>query len=390
MQEIFVDYNNIIWIFAILAAWFFGEIGHHITKIPRISFYVLVGFLFSQNQIGIFQAVHSSEVNFLINVAISVLIFEFGYRINLKWLRKSPIIIITGVTESLATFILVFVLARLINVPTPVALQYAAFAIATSPVVLMYVIGRRQSSGQVTERMLHLSAINCIIAIFAFKLIFILPVLRESAEIIYSTVDGLVTLVLSILTGILFAFLLSFVIRAISSIANNVTMAIFLFVVCIVIIMQINKFSPILAVLSFGITARYLNIAMGKQQRNFGVLGELLTILLFVAVPIGINWHYVFLGIWIPLILILARSAIKIFTVSIFSHYSGMPWKKSILTGLALSPLGVFSILMVNQNYFTDAQFHEQLAGFSIVVLLVDLVGPIIINYALIRAKESL
>jgi hypothetical protein len=46
------------------------------------------------------------------NVAFGLILFEFGYRINLRWLRTNPWIGITGLLESGLSFIVVFAIAQ--------------------------------------------------------------------------------------------------------------------------------------------------------------------------------------------------------------------------------------------------------------------------------------
>lgn len=389
MQNIFINHNDIVWALIILLAWLIGEMGHQLTKIPRISFYMIIGFLFSSHQFGILPIISNTEIGFLINVATSLILFEFGYRINLNWLKNHPSILITGLCESLATFLLVFTLAKMLNISTIMALEFATLAIATSPVIIMYMINQRQSSGPVTERVLHLTAINCIIAIFSFKFIFGLIVFKTSGNLVSSAWAGLLMLIFSILLGLVFITLVVILTRLIKSLNNNITITIASFAIFITMLAQVTGLSPIVAILTFSIAARHFDIAMGKAQRNFGALGELLVVVLFVAMPIGLDWHNIWLGVLIPVILFTARLIIKTTVVSIFSHYSGMPWSKSIYSGLALTPTGIFSILMVDQNNYAGVHIGNELATLTFVILILEIIGPIIINYSLTKAKET-
>ena len=89
---------DMAWPFAIALAWIAGEFGHRVSGLPRISIYGITGFLLGQT--GLFGQSGSGPVMLLANIAFGLILFEFGYRINLKWLRLNPWIAVTGVVEA--------------------------------------------------------------------------------------------------------------------------------------------------------------------------------------------------------------------------------------------------------------------------------------------------
>src|SRR4051794_36868769 len=99
---------ELAWPFAIALAWVCGEAAHRSTRLPRISVYALVGFLLGNGQIGLLPLNASDRVVLLANIAFGLVLFEFGYRVNLHWLRINPWIGMTGLLEATATFIVVY------------------------------------------------------------------------------------------------------------------------------------------------------------------------------------------------------------------------------------------------------------------------------------------
>lgn len=394
MHDIFVHHTELVWALTILIAWFTGELGYQLTNIPRISFYVLIGFLLANSQSGVLADLNSNGINFLINIATGLILFEFGYRINLNWLKNNSLIVVTGLVESLATFIVVFLCATAFHITTMTALEFASLAIATSPVVIMYIVNQQQSSGQVTERLVHLTAINCILAIFSFKLIFGLLVFQKSGSFWQATWASILMLLVSVALGSIFAMLLSSMMKRVKTIALDRTVAFSILVIFIVIVAQAANLSPIVSALAFGLITRHRRVAMGKTQRSFGALGELLLVMLFVAAPTMLSWHSMWQGMWhgfgMALALILARLITKILVVGIFSHFSGISWLKGFLTGLALSPISVFSIFLLDQRRYAGVALNEQLASMATIIFLLEILGPIITKYALVKAKECL
>ena len=45
---------------------------------------------------------------FLANVALSLILFELGYRIHLRWFRHNPWVLVLGLVESVVTFVVVY------------------------------------------------------------------------------------------------------------------------------------------------------------------------------------------------------------------------------------------------------------------------------------------
>jgi hypothetical protein len=69
--------------------------------------------------------------------------------------------------------------------------------------------------------------------------------------------------------------------------------------------------SPVLATLTFGLTARHKRVAFSRTERNFGGIGELLTVLLFVFAVTTLEWERVVDGAGLAAVLLLARFVVK-------------------------------------------------------------------------------
>src|SRR5471032_3321783 len=161
MPDIQVFMAELGWPLAIALAWLSGEFIHRWTRLPRISVYGLVGFLMAQAFPTALSSGASSTVTLLANLAFGLILFEFGYRINLHWLRINPWIAVSGLVESAVTFAVVYAIAHATGLPSMTSLLLASLAMSSSPAGVLRVINEEGSSGQVTERVLHLVAINC-------------------------------------------------------------------------------------------------------------------------------------------------------------------------------------------------------------------------------------
>src|SRR5687767_10239638 len=111
MPDLLSVLTSLAWPFAIAIAWLVGEFGQRWTGLPRISFYGVIGFALGSSQIGVLPAPDAGPVALLADIAFGLILFELGYRINLRWLRVNPWIGVAGLVESGLTFAAVYMIA---------------------------------------------------------------------------------------------------------------------------------------------------------------------------------------------------------------------------------------------------------------------------------------
>jgi Kef-type K+ transport system membrane component KefB len=389
MPDLLSILTSLAWPFAIAVAWLVGELGQRWTGLPRISFYGLVGFALASTQIGVLPPPQADAIALLADVAFGLILFELGYRINLRWLRTNRWIGVAGLVEALATFVAVYFIASRFGTPQLTALMLASLAMATSPATVVRVINEQRSSGQVTERALHLSAQNCVLAVFAFNVVVGFWIFRTSEDLGDALWNSLVALAMSAFTGAVFGMAVPALLRAIGNPGHDATVAFALGVILLVSITYTARLSPVVATLFFGLTARHRRVAFSQAQRNFGALGELLTVLLFVYAASTIDWRQVLEGGTLAVLLIAARLVTKTLGVTLFAHLSGVSWRKGALTGLALAPLSVFVILLIEHARLAGVHVVGELRAMAGVTMLLEVFGPIIIQRALIWAREA-
>ena len=389
MQSILAMAADLSWPFAIALAWVVGEFGHRWTRLPRITFYGITGFVLAQSQVGVLPASGSGPMLLLADVAFGLILFELGYRINLRWLANNPWIAVSGLVEASATFGVVYAIATGLGVPSITALLVASLAMSTSPASVLRVINEERSSGQVTERLVHLSALNCVLAVFCFNVIIGFWMFHTSADLASATLSSSAVLLASAAVGALFGVALPALLRGLGNVAQDTTVAFALAVILLVALTYTTRLSPLLATLVFGLVARHRRITFSQAQRNFGPLGELLTLLLFVFSASTLEWPKVAAGTGLALAIIGGRFVTKVVCVAGFSRVSGITWRKGVLTGVGLTPVSVFVVLLLEHAKQAGVRFGNELAVLAAVTLLLDLVGPIIVQRALAWAKET-
>lgn len=169
-----------------------GLIGGEITKLsrflPRITGYIVIGFLAGPAGLNIINQTILENTSLFIDISLSLIFFELGRHLNFVWLRRDHGLFLMSVTESSIAFSLAFILLYYFaGLELLLALLGATIAMATSPAITMMVVHDLCSEGPVTRRALILTSLNNLFSITLFTILapltqFSLP--TSSAKII--------------------------------------------------------------------------------------------------------------------------------------------------------------------------------------------------------------
>jgi len=88
-------------------------------------------------------------------------------------------------------------------------------------------------------------------------------------------------------------------------------------------------------------------------------------------------------------IVVAVRQLAKTIGVTAFAHLSGVSWRKGALTSLGLAPLSVFVILLIEHARHAGVHVVEELRAMAAVTMLLEVFGPVIIQRALVWAREA-
>ncbi|MEW6371308.1 MAG: cation:proton antiporter [Pseudomonadota bacterium] len=386
------DYSDLglqlAWPLAMTLAWMAGELFYRWTALPRIAVYGLAGFVFGNLAAGYLPPSEAKNFMLLANLGFGLILFELGYRINLRWLRNNPWIVATSLLEAACTFAAVYLVAHLCGMERLPAALTASLAMSSSPAGLLRVLNEQGAAGQVTERAMHLTALNCVMAVFTFNIVVGIGVFQTSGDIAHAAGSSLLVLAASAGLGALFGALVPLWLRLIDA-SREGTLAFALAVVLLVAITSVLPLSPVLAALTFGLVARHRRISLSPAQRNFGVLGDLLTVLMFFFVATKVQVEHVSGGLALGLLLVLVRAVVKVAVCTLFARVSGISARKGALSGLALTPMAVFAIILMEQTRWIGVDLFDSLAPLAAVMLLLDVAGPILTQRAVVWANET-
>lgn len=381
--------QSIAWPLVLLLAWFLAELFFERWHIPRVTSYVAVGLIGGLiNLPGLTTDVPG--LPFLANVALSLVLFELGYRINLRWFRHNPWMLALGVVESFVTFGLIYWVSGWFDLPVDHRLIIAALSISASPAGVVRVANELRSAGQVTERVLHLCAINCILSVVALKLVVGYWYLSTSGDLVMAAFGSMYVVATSVAIGALLGVAVPWLLRQRNTHERGVTVVFALAVLLLTTAAYGLKLSPLLAALSFGIVARERRVHLTNAQRDFGTAGDLLSVFLFVYIASLLNWADVGAGMLMGLLLIAVRTASKVGCNLVAARLSGITERKGLLTGLALTPMSAFAILLLEQTrLYGFAPAVAVLSAMAGMMLVQELLGPMVTQRALMTAQET-
>ncbi len=381
--------TELAWPLALLIAWAMGEIGQRWLRTPRISIYAITGFLLASSQAGLLPPRPSERILLLANIAFGLILFEAGYRINLRWLRANPWIGVTSAAESVLSFVAVYALVRWRGMAQDPALMLAALAMASSPATVVRVINELRTSGQVTERVLHLSALNSALAVLVLKVLVGLTPSGTVGDVPGATYDTVLVLGAAVLSGLLMGAFVPALLKAVRRTSQDSTVAYAIAVIVLVALNHSLDFSPLLATLTFGLVSRHRRVFLTPSQRGFGTMGDILTLVLFVFVAVTLEWRQVGAGLGLGLAIILVRQAAKVLAIGAFAFLSGISWRKGLFTGLAMAPMSAIVILVLEQSRQLDIALLDHLAPLAAASLLMEMLGPIVVGRAMHFAQET-
>jgi len=380
--------GELAWALVVLLAWLGGELARR-WRIPRIATYAFVGFACAPVLGAVSPLAFPPALDLLANIAFGLLLFEFGYRINLHWFRANPWLAATGVLDVSLSFVAVYALCRAFGAAPLSSLLITSMTAATSPASLTRVVNELRSAGQVTERALHLAAFNCICALLAFKSVVGFWTFDTSGDVLKALSNSVVVVLVSAGLGAAFGNPRPGVLRLARGAAGEATLAFAVAVILLVGLAHALQFSPLVASLAFGLVARHRRVSLNRTQRNFGALGDLLVVFLFTHVAVTVDAQRALAGFVLGGALVLVRGAAKVVAVTALARVSGTSWRKGMLTAVAMMPLSTFVVLLVQEHHTVGIDLIDAIAPVAAATLLLQWIGPLAAQAALVLAGEQ-
>lgn len=374
---------------ALLAAGLCGELCYRAWRLPRISGYAVIGIVAGAAGFNVIEPNSLATARPLLDVALGLLLFELGGRLDLRWIRRNPWLILSSIAESTLTFLLVLPVLLFLGVPVIVALVLSAIAMATSPAMVIQLKTELRAEGQVTQRLMTLTALNSMYAVVIEKLVSSWIHQEAYGNMFATILQPLYLLVGSLVLAYVLARTCHLFYRKLNMQDEHSFVALIGLVVLAIAIAHLFRLSTILSLLAAGIIVKNLEARPQLWPQHFGTAGWLLTVILFVLTLTTFTWHDVALGGLAALGLIVARLIAKLVGVMAFARPSGLEWKQGAALGLSLSPMSALAYLLVDDTYQLYPTFDPMLHAVvmcSIVVL--QILGPWLVYRSLTLVGE--
>lgn len=367
-----------------------GEVAKKIPFIPKISGYILVGFIIGPHVLGLVDQsllIHSS---LFIDICLGLIMFELGRNLDINWLRHDKGLLLMALLEPMMTFGFIFIILLLIGFSFLASLLIAILGIITSPTVVMMVARDLSAEGAVTRRTLFLTSTNNLIGLVLFT--FVLPFTQGILHFHSMTaLHSVYQIVGSMMLGMLIFIGTKATICLLGKSKENQFV---LYVSTVIIAISLaNTFalSASLSLFIYGFAARNFDRKQSYMEIDFGWFGRMFFILLFVIT--GVHLQLVNLQmVALPIIGVLcARLLAKFAAISLSAKFSSLSKIQTSSTSLALYPMGGLTIGMASVINSANAQLGTEIIPvITSVVAILNILGPIAAQYAFINAGEAL
>jgi NhaP-type Na+/H+ or K+/H+ antiporter len=227
-------------------------------------------------------------------------------------------------------------------------------------------------------------------AVLALKLVVGYWTLSTSGSLWHAAVGSVHVLITSVAVGAVLGVVRPALLRSRQTSEGGLAVAFGLAVVLLTALSYGLMFSPLLAALSFGVVARERRVYLTNAQRNFGTAGDALTLFLFVYIASLMTWPSVLASLAAGLLLIVVRTVVKVGVSVALAKVSGITVRKGVWTGLALTPMSAYAILLLEQSReqgFSPAP--EIMAAMAGMMLVQELLGPVVTQRTLMAARET-
>jgi Kef-type K+ transport system membrane component KefB len=361
-----------------------------ILPVPAITGYVLTGLLIGPACFNLVDAAMLDRLNLLVDLALGMVLFELGRRLDYQWLLREKRLLATGLVISLTTFVALYFLLTMFGISRLVASTVAAIGMATSPAVALSVVREVKAEGQLTERMLNLVVIGNTLAFLGFSMALSALHVEYQAGWRSIVLHPLYLFIGSVALGWIASKLLVWLGQWLSRDNQGQLILMLGLVAATVGLASLFNLSPLIALLAFGIAGRSRDPRHTVIEPDFSQFSALLYVLLFVFAGARLELNHLLEMAPIVLAFIAARFLLTISWTTALAPFNGISLRKGALLGVALMPLSGFKIVMIQQAAGVYPQFGAQLSALLVSILVIlEIVGPICTRYALLASGEA-
>ncbi len=352
---------------------------HKRLRLPRVCGFMLVGALAGPLLLRLIERTELDPWKPLLDLAIAVLVFELGSRIRLRWLFDNPLLALSCLLEGLVAGLAVMFSLMAMGVSALSAAAVGAVAMSTSPVIIMGVMHESRPRGQVSERLLVMTAINSVLAILALKVWRVIAA-TSGHDLSQAAIGALWVVAGSVVLGIVCALILEKLSPLVRDTPTMPVLQIALVVIASLLAAQWTL-SPLLALLVASVVARNRMRHGLAVEAQFGSAGSALSALLFICLGmlltldgLGTVWPWV-------LAIIVARLLGKGLALVVLARPSGLSLRQSVALTLALQPMSSLAVLLAADTFAWSSHLPgvdaDVIRALLVATTLMQVTGPL-------------
>ncbi len=303
-----------------------GFLGTRITKLlrlPNVTAYILVGIVLGPYCLDLVPEYVSEGMDFISDIALAFIAFSVGEYFRFSTLRRNgaKVAVIT-LFEALLASVLVFVLTYFIlGLGLAFSIILAALASATAPASTMMTIRQTGAKGDFVDTLFSVVALDDVVSLIAYSVAVSIALASLGGG--FSAADVLLPIawnVMMIAVGIVFGFLLKFLMAKRSTDNRLIVSIAFLFAICG--IGAAVDVSPLLGCMAMGTV--YINVSGDdKLFKQLNYFSPPILLLFFVKSGIGFQLDSLVstasVSVGVPLIVV----GVLYFFVRLLGKYAG-------------------------------------------------------------------
>jgi len=374
----------------LLAGLLGGELANRFAALPRVTGYVLVGVACGPHALDIAHAPLLAGARVFVDLALGLIMFELGHRFDLDWLGRNRWLALAALGESLGAFFAIYAGLLYFDYPPLLAAAAAAVGTATSPAVVMVVSNELRASGQITERMLLFTAVNCVFAYVALTLMLPFLHLEHQANWRAAILHPLYLLGGAALLGFAGCQLLLGLAKWLGKKEDRQLILLVALVVLVVGCARALNLPVVVALLALGMLARNLDYDHALLPLRFGHASQLLFVVLFVLSGASLDFSGLETVAAVTAAFVVVRFLGKAVAILVLGRLSGLRAGGAGLLSLSLLPMSGLAVVMVHDTAALYPRFGAELASVVLsAVALLELFGPLATQFALKHAGET-
>lgn len=378
----------LVWTAIILFAWLVGEY-LWLVRCPRVVSYSIVG-LVAGGWLRSFSESEGAVLVFLADASIGLLLTELGFRFSPIWFVRNPRIAWLSLAESISTFAATYLLCRYwFRMDPAMASILASLCVATSPVAILRITRELQSSGPITNLIVNLSAMNCIACVVMYH--FFTGFLIQYSTDATAWTPGSIFLVIlgSLLIGMIVSIFLKWSLAPVRVSSEVRAFSVAMSAIVLTALLSQLRVSPMVGAIALGITMRAIGVKMTGIHQDFGSLGRLLTVFLFVFISAQLQWQSILAGLPMGLGILCIRSFAKFVVIGGLGFSAGLTRRQAFYAGLGMMPASAFVAVILEQTRVMGVDLFREFNPIFSFIFLAELLGPIATTIAIRLGKEA-